>query len=183
MLVSTSIGLERHGGFWNRANIAGVKDLHLTLSYFVQGFSILVIQMVINAPFVCFFTEAKSLMSFCLLNSVYLTCGVFGITFGILTSNLMGIKASLHLNNGLLFASLYTCGIYWPVEGQASLLKLFSFISPYSNSASAARQIAFKNASIDSREVQIGFTVLFGWILVISVLTLLISKRNKKGVS
>lgn len=180
LLVSTAITDEYANGTWNRAIIAGVKIHHFIICHFIQAFVVLISQMMLFSPFTYIFTDAKELLPFLFLNTVYLVCGIYGISIGVLYSCFATAKTLIWLNNSLFFIKIYTGGFYWPIEGQATILRYFSVISPFCKPAIAATHIAFKNAGIDNPKVLNNFMVMFVWILVNITFSLIILKYNSR---
>ena len=178
--MSTSMIDERSSGVWNRVIVAGVKPHQFLISHLIEGFVVVLIQLIFISIFVCvFLSDVKTTNSIILITLTLFLVGLFGIAFGIFASVVCKtVDASLYFNQFFNFPAVFISGMLWPMEAQPKFLQFIGYLSPFSYPGVAMRSIGFKNATIENFNVQMSFLVLIIWISIIFSLSIVFSKRN-----
>ncbi|RWS24018.1 ABC transporter G family member 20-like protein, partial [Leptotrombidium deliense] len=179
-MSSLTLIAERSGQTFERNYVAGVNATQMLMSHIAARITLsaLYVVIVVWTPLLLFDIRVKGNVWIATL--LVLIQNITGMTCGMLISaTCKEIMMAMVTTSGCFMFFLFMSGTLWPVESIPYSFRWMCYISPTTLPTEAFRHILYRNWSITSFGVSIGFGVSFIWTIIFFCCAAKLFRYNK----
>lgn len=171
---------DRKEGFWNRTLLAGVTTSEILLAHVIIQSVLLIWQVIEVVLLVAWIFTFEHRGSYCLTILMLALQGWAGLFLGLLLSCLCtSFTMACFVGAGITQPLTSLSGMMWPIEGMQTVLRYFSYATPFALPSVAVSDIMIKGYGFTDPSVFTGFGVVLAWIIIGAILCVKVLQRNK----